>query len=113
MLVCKGKNKLETIRDQTGSKGYAVGFERLVSFVNSQLPANEVIGEARREEVRMYPEIAIRELVANALIHQDFDETGSSVMVEIFSDRIEIANPGKPLVARERLVDEYRCDSPM
>ena len=108
VIVYKGQNKLETVRDQPGSKGYAVGFEGLIGFINSQLPANEVIGQARREEVRMYPEIAVRELVANALIHQDFEETGSSVMIEIYSDRIEITSPGKPLIPRERFVDEYK-----
>ena len=46
----------------------------------------------------MYPEIAIRELVANALIHQDFSIFGTSPTVEIYSDRIEITNPGKPLI---------------
>jgi predicted HTH transcriptional regulator len=47
----------------------------------------------------MYPEIAIRELVANALIHQDLNEKGFP-MVEIFNDRIEISNPGTPLFNR-------------
>jgi ATP-dependent DNA helicase RecG len=108
VIVYKGKNKLETIRDQIGGKGYAVGFEGLIAYINSQLPANEVIGKALREETQMYPEIAIRELVANALIHQDFDETGSSVLIEIYTDRIEIANPGKPMIPTERFVDEYK-----
>jgi ATP-dependent DNA helicase RecG len=108
VIVYKGKNKLDTIRDQMGAKGYAVGFEGLISYIGSQLPANEVIGKALREETQMYPEIAIRELVANALIHQDFDETGSSVLIEIYSDRIEIANPGKPMIPTERFVDEYK-----
>jgi predicted HTH transcriptional regulator len=40
----------------------------------------------------MYPEIAIRELVANALIHQDLNEKGFP-MIEVFLDRIEISNP--------------------
>lgn len=108
VIVYKGKNKLETVRDQIGGKGYAVGFEGLIGYISSQLPANEVIGKALREETQMYPEIAIRELVANALIHQDFDETGSSVLIEIYSDRIEIANPGKPMIPTERFVDEYK-----
>lgn len=30
------------------------------------------IGKALRKEIPMYPPIAIREFVANALIHQDF-----------------------------------------
>lgn len=54
----------------------------------------------------MYPEIAIRELVANALIHQDFTIRGTGPLVEIFSDRIEITNPGIPLIDTERFIDE-------
>ncbi len=53
----------------------------------------------------MFPELAVRELVANALIHQDFFATGVGPMVEIFEGRIEITNPGEPLVDTERLVD--------
>ncbi|WMW80122.1 ATP-binding protein [Undibacterium cyanobacteriorum] len=108
MVKYKGKNKLQTERDLIGQKGYAVGFEGLISTINNQLPMNEVIGQALREEVRMFPELAIRELVANALVHQDFEEAGGSVMVEIFSDRIEITNPGQPLIPTERFVDEYK-----
>ena len=53
----------------------------------------------------MYPEVAIRELVANALIHQDFFITGSGPMIEIFEDRMEVTNPGAPLVATDRFLD--------
>ena len=53
----------------------------------------------------MFPELAVRELVANALIHQDFFVTGAGPMVEIFADRIEITNPGEPLVDTQRFVD--------
>jgi len=53
----------------------------------------------------MYPELAVRELVANALIHQDFFARGTGPMVEIFSDRLEITNPGIPLVAPNRFLD--------
>lgn len=107
VIIYEGKNKLKTIREQIGVRGYAVGFEGLVNWINSQLPANEVIGKALRKDVRMYPEIAIRELVANALIHQDFDEKGFP-MIEIYSDRIEVSNPGLPLITPERFIDEYQ-----
>ncbi len=106
VIVYKGKNKVETEREQIGGKGYALGFEGLVDWINSQLPANEEIGKALRKETRMYPEIAVRELVANALIHQDLTEKGFP-MVEIFSDRIEISNPGTPLVTPDRFIDAY------
>ncbi len=52
-----------------------------------------------------YPELAIRELVANALIHQDFFISGAGPMVEIFENRIEITNPGSPLVSTARFID--------
>jgi len=87
VIVYEGKGKTKTKSDKPGTKGYAVGFERLVDYVSSQLPSNEVIGKALRETIQMYPEIAIRELVANALIHQDFNEVGTSVMIEIYVDR--------------------------
>lgn len=106
VIVYKGKNKVETEREQIGVKGYALGFEGLVDWINSQLPANEEIGKALRRQTRMYPEIAIRELVANALIHQDLTEKGFP-MVEIFADRIEISNPGTPLVKPDRFIDAY------
>lgn len=72
VIVYTGKGKLSTRSDQFVPKGYAVGFDTLIRYVNAQLPSNEIIGRAFRETARMFPEIAVRELVANALIHQDF-----------------------------------------
>jgi ATP-dependent DNA helicase RecG len=108
VIVYTGKGKLSTRSDQFVSKGYAVGFETLISYVNAQLPSNEVIGRALRETTRMFPELAVRELVANALIHQDFTETGTSVAIELYSDRLEIASPGQPTIRTERFIDGYR-----
>ena len=105
VIVYKGKGRVETLREQTGTKGYAAGFEGLIGFINGLLPVNEVIGQALRKAVPVYPELAIRELVANALIHQDFSITGSGPMVEIFDDRMEITNPGLPLVDTSRMLD--------
>ena len=106
VIIYQGNNRVETIREQTGVKGYAVGFEGAISFINNQLPQNEIIEQAIRKEVRMYPEVAIRELVANAVIHQDFSLTGTGPMIEIFSDRMEITNPGIPLIDPLRFMDE-------
>jgi len=105
VIVYEGKGRLQTLREQTGRKGYATGFEGLIEFLNALLPRNEVIGKALRKEVPMYPEPAVRELVANALIHQDFSVTGSGPMIEVFDDRMEITNPGLPLVKTERFLD--------
>lgn len=98
-------SRIETIKEQEGTKGYASGFAGLIAYINGLLPANEVIEQALRTTVRMYPELAVRELVANALIHQDFFVTGAGPMVEIFDDRMEITNPGLPLVSPDRFLD--------
>lgn len=105
VIIYKGNNRLHTIKEQRGGKGYANGFEGLINYINDQLPTNEEIGKAFRREVKMYPELAIRELVANALIHQDFTIQGTGPMIEIFDNRIEITNPGKPLIDPLRFID--------
>lgn len=105
VIIYDGKNKLKTVKEQTGTRGYAVGFKGLIDYINDKLPSNEEIDRVIRKEVKVYPELAIRELVANAIIHQDFLITGTSPMVEIFSNRIEITNPGKPLIDTKRFID--------
>jgi ATP-dependent DNA helicase RecG len=106
VIIYRGVNRVETVREQVGDRGYAVGFQRIIGFINDRLPQNEQLGQALRRDVRMYPEIAIRELVANALIHQDFTATGAGPMVEIFDDRMDISNPGIPLIDTLRFIDE-------
>ena len=105
VILYGGTSRITTIREQVGTRGYASGFEGLIGFITGLLPSNEVIHQALRRDVPMYPELAVRELVANALIHQDLSITGAGPMAEIFTDRMEISNPGLPLIATERFLD--------
>jgi len=105
VIIYDGKNRIKTKKEQAGGKGYASGFEGLIKYINDILPATETIINGLRKEIPAYPPIAIRELIANALIHQNFHIGGSSPMIEIFDDRIEITNPGKPLIDPLRFVD--------
>lgn len=104
----EGNGKINTLRDQTGQFGYANGFQRLLNYLSGILPAHELIVSAKRESLQLYPPLALRELIANALIHQDFRERGTGPIVEIFSDRIEISNPGKPMLSPQRFIDGYQ-----
>ncbi|GAA5317923.1 MAG: helix-turn-helix domain-containing protein [Candidatus Pelagadaptatus aseana] len=105
-IAYKGKNRATPVTHrQDGQKGYAVGFEGLLGFINGLLPSNEHIGEALRQARPVYPEIAIREVVANALIHQNMTIQGAGPQIELFEDRIEITNPGEPLVQTDRMID--------
>ena len=105
VIQYRGNSRIDTIKEHVASKGYACGFEGLIDYINNLLPSNELIGQALRKRVPMFPELAVRELVANAHIHQDFLVAGAGPMVEIFSDRVEITNPGLPLVDTNRFVD--------
>ena len=105
VIVYKDKDRISAIKEQEGVKGYASGFHGLVKYICDELPMYEEIKNTLRREVKTYPEVAIRELVANMVIHQDFNILGTGPMVEIFSDRIEFTNPGEPLVDPLRFID--------
>ncbi len=108
VIVYAGTNKLETRLDRTFKEGYAVGFETWIDFIDGLVPSNEVVKKALRTEIKMFPQQAIRELLPNALIHQDFSETGVSVRIELYTDRLEISNPGRPPIPVDRFIDEYK-----
>ncbi len=105
VIVYNGIDKLNTKLERTGAKGYAVGFQGMVRFIGEQLPQKEVIENAIRREMRLVPDSIIRELIANALIHQDFNLQGTSVMIEVYKDRLEITNPGAPQIPTDRFID--------
>lgn len=101
----RGTGRLETEREYVSQSGYAVGFENLVATISQFCPQNEVITHDLRREQSLYPPIAVRELVANMLIHQDFFISGTGPMVEIMDDRMEITNPGNPIIEPLRFID--------
>ncbi len=100
-----GNNRMSMLKEDVGGKGYVVGFEGLIKFIEALIPTEERISGALREKRTAYPILAIREAVANALIHQDFSITGTGPVVEIFDNRIEITNSGTPLVDIKRIID--------
>ena len=87
------------------SAGYASGFARFNAHVNTLIPSPEDGSAAIREARPLFPPVAVRELTANALIHQDMTMTGAGPTVELFRNRIEITNPGAPLVEPDRFID--------
>lgn len=100
------KSKVKGGKDVTGKKGYASAFNGLVDYIYDQLPASEEIRSALRTTTYAYPKKAVRELVGNAIVHQDLNETGTGITVEIYDDRIEVTNPGLPILDVDRFIDE-------
>ena len=101
----EGNNRLTILKEDTANEGYAVSFEKAVKLVNNLLPTKEDINAVRRKSISMFPLPALREAIANSLIHQDFFLTGAGPVVEIFENRVEVTNPGTPLVDIMRIVD--------
>lgn len=105
VVTYDGPGRTRALRERTEPAGYATGFQSLLDYIDTQIPRRERIEHGLRTDQRMYPDDTIREPLGNALIHQDFSMAGVGPLVEIFSDRIEITNPGSPLVPPERFLD--------
>lgn len=103
-----GRDKSRSDFEQEGKKGYAVGFTSMMRFLMERLPREERYVDGVRRMVPHFPETAVREVIANALIHQDFMATGVGPVVEIYENRIEVTNPGNSLINPDRLLDERR-----
>jgi len=97
----RGTNKTEAIDELDGQRGYAIGFEGLIRHLRTVLPHSEVIRQSLRKDVSLYPELALRELIANALIHQDFQVSGAGPMIDLYADRITITSPGTLLPGKK------------
>ena len=100
-----GDTNSDIARQTQDFRGYAVGFEDNIRTLMLMLPSSEVIRTGRAELIEKYSIVAIREVLANAMIHQDFTSSGMNLAIEVFSNRVEISNPGPILVDKERLID--------
>jgi predicted HTH transcriptional regulator len=99
-----GNNNRQMLLEQEGAMGYAVGLEGLITFVMNNTGIEHIDG-AKRELIPTYPRVAIREFIANALVHQDFAIKGMPITIEIFANRLVITNPGYSLNDVNRLID--------
>lgn len=105
VIQYNGNNRLSILREETFDSGYITSFSQALHFISALLPSEEPIRGSVREKHTPYPPSVIREAIANALIHQDFTITGTGPVVELFANRIEITNPGTPLVDIYRIID--------
>lgn len=107
IIIYSDTTRTNAVREITERKGYAIGFIRMLDYIMQSLPSSEVIKDAIRVDVKVYPKVAIREILANALIHQDLYNISINPKVEIFIDRIEISNPGSlmPNLSVDRIID--------
>lgn len=95
VIIYKGTSRESRVSvDHIFDEGYIAAFEKIIDYIFLFLPDNEEIIGVFRRTTTMYPKSAIRKLVADAIVNQDFTLKESQVTIEIFSDRIEITTPG-------------------
>ena len=102
-----GTNKLRSAPEIKLLKGYACGFAELLEHVG-QLLKEERTARGQRTVSGPYHDDMLRETIANALVHQDFSIAGAGPMIEVFSNRVEISNPGRSLIERDRIINDKR-----
>ncbi|MBR3317196.1 MAG: hypothetical protein IKG21_05195 [Atopobiaceae bacterium] len=105
VIQYRGKSRTDGLQERSFKHGYLTSHEETVQFVMAIIPQEEVLEGATRRKTTSFPELAIRELVANLIVHQDLSERGATLMVEVFDGRIEFTNPGAPLVPIDRMLD--------
>lgn len=98
-----GTNNRQQEFEQHITRGYAAAFEEVVDFVMQNTGKEKI--DVLRETIPTYPRVAIREIAANMLVHQDMGISGIPLSIEIFTNRIVFTNPGAPLNNINRLID--------
>jgi len=111
-----------SIVDKKDFMGGLVGqIENSLDFIARHISVGLSIspGKSRHIKTEEYPMVALREALINAVTHRDYLYDGSHIYVHIFSDRIEIENPGglchgmtedflgKRSVRRNRLIADF------
>jgi len=105
LIVYNGTTKFDCRNDIQGKRGYFKFFNIMIKKIMEHVPYKEELTDGIREKKYIIPQIAIRELLANSIVHQDIEADGGGPMVEIYDDRIVFTNPGRPLIDAERFID--------
>ena len=105
VIQYEGGDRAVTRSDNTFNSGYACGFEKLNNHIVSLLPTKGVTEGSVEMRIPILPPPAIRELIANTMVHQDLSLNKTGPLVEVFDDRIEFTNPGKSLIDPKHFVD--------
>jgi len=101
----EGISRMVILKEMEMNDGYANSFEKAVQYVFALLPSKEDVNSVKRLTTSSFPLAAIREAIANAIIHQDLYITGAGPTIEVFENRVEVTNPGAPLIEIMRIVD--------
>ena len=92
----KGMDKSEFL-DQRQLHGHAFQIlDEAMHFILRNIPIAGRFepGKLERQDVPLYPPLALREALVNAICHRDYTIAGGAIFVAIYDDRLEVTSLG-------------------
>jgi len=109
--VFRGKTKTKVIDSKEFDGDLYTNYTEAFLYLESRINTEYIIkGGGPRKEILELPEEALREALLNAIAHRDYFSIGN-IQISIFSDRIEIDNPGS-LIGNIKVEDLYKKSFP-
>lgn len=94
LVAFKGKDRVNIYDRNDVKDDLLTQFNEAVTFLQKHLNVRSEIKGVNRQDIYEIPLEALREAVANAIIHRDYSMRGTSIMVEVHEDRVVVSNPG-------------------
>jgi ATP-dependent DNA helicase RecG len=94
MALFKDHNKVEFIDRKQVRTDLLTQYDEAMMFLEKHLNRRAKIVGTERIDTYEVPIEAVRETVANAIIHRDYSVQGTDLTIELYPDTLEISNPG-------------------
>jgi len=96
-VVCaeyQTNDKINILDRKIYDDGILENIKQAINFVKRRIKIEFEIKTARRKEIPQYPEEAYREVIVNAIMHRDYFDKSSDIMIEVYRNKIVVFNPG-------------------
>jgi ATP-dependent DNA helicase RecG len=93
-VLYQGNDKVHILDKKDFKASLVDNIDNALLFIQRHTKLRYKIEHLRREEIPDYPEVALREAIINAVCHRDYFDKRANVLIEVFSDRVVITNPG-------------------
>ncbi len=96
-LTCvayKDTNKVDILDRKEFTQDIISNINEAMAFTERHLNVSASIEDIKREDIWEIPKVALREAIVNAVLHRDYLVKGAHVVIEVFSDKLIISNPG-------------------
>ncbi len=107
----KGTKKGAGMFQRSYEKGHVPYFDHMMTSTLGQMYNPYIIEGVFGRVIEFVPHAAVKELVLNAIIHQDFSSDGCAAL-DVYDDRVEITNPGEVLTGTDRIIDKQNSRNP-